>query len=194
MAAIDGLVDEKEKAYLQYIADEKRLKLSNHICFHKNGAITFYGQRAVKKNSVVSEECFKKLGKLPPIYKIKALSCVFDFLSIFEELPKYKNLQKKSTPETTFLFKTLEKLDITDEQITLLLGGIDPFLVCSVTGQELKNDLLSLPSIDKKKASEILRHFDNSYEIYCSSVKKISRIRNINIEDAISIHRHFSAL
>ena len=92
------------------------------------------------------------------------------------------------------MFKTLEKLDITDEQITLLLGGIDPFLVCSVTGQELKNDLLSLPSIDKKKASEILRHFDNSYEIYCSSVKKISRIRNINIEDAISIHRHFSAL
>ena len=71
---------------------------------------------------------------------------------------------------------------------------IDPYIISSISGDALVNSLISLPSIDKKKVNELSKHFDNSYEIYKSSVKKISRINFITVKDAIAIHRHFSEI
>lgn len=195
IAASDSKVDSDEIEYLSYLIDEKGLKLSNNLTLHKSGALSFYGQKNAKKIASVSEQCLKKLNKTGSVSKIKALSYMFDFLKIFEDLPKFKEIQKKSkNPESTFLFKTLENLDISEEVINQLLRGIDPYIISSISGDALVNSLISLPSIDKKKVNELSKHFDNSYEIYKSSVKKISRINYITVKDAIAIHRHFSEM
>ena len=195
MAAVDTKVDPIEIKYLQYLQKEKKINLSKNVILQKNGILYFYGKKGIKEAKSIWEICCKTLNSSKHLDKTKAIAEIFDFVYIFESLPKYKVLQKKiKKPESTMLFNTLEKLDISEEIISQLYNGIDPYQICATNSADLHSTLLSLPKMTSKKADQVMKHFNNSFEIRNSSVRSLCKIDLIDIEDAIEIHKYFFAL
>ena len=195
MAAVDTKVDPVEIEYLQYLQTEKQINLTKNVILQKNGTLSFYGKKGIKEEKSIWEMCCKTLNAAKHLHRVKAVAEIFDFIYIFESLPKYKDLQKKiKKPESTLLFNTLEKLDISEDIITQLTIRIDPHLICAISGIELHSTLLNLPKMTTKKANQVMKHFNNSFEIRKTSVRSLCKIDFIDIEDAIEIHRYFFAL
>ena len=192
MAAVDTKVNPVEVKYLQYLQKEKQINLTKNVILQKNGSLSFYGKKGIKETKSIWEMCCKTLNASKHLHRVKAIAEIFDFVYIFESLPKYKDLQKRmKKPENTLLFNTLEKLDISEEIVLQLSNRIDPHLICAISGVELHSKLLTLPKMTKKKANQVMKHFNNSYEIRKSSVRSLCKIDFIDVEDAIEIHKCF---
>jgi len=192
MAAVDTKVDPIEIKYLQYLQKEKQINLTKNVILQKNGTLSFYRKKGIKEAKSIWEMCCNRLNASEHLHRTKAIAEIFDFVYIFESLPKYKELQKKiKTPESTLLFNTLEKLDVSEDIISQLYNGIDPYQICATSGAELTSALLSLPKMTSKKVNQVMKHFNNSFEIRKSSIKSLCKIDFIDIEDAIEIHKYF---
>ena len=195
MASVDTKVDPIEIKYLQYLKEEKKINLTKNVILQKNGTLSFYGKKGIKEAKSIWEMCCNRLNASEHLHRTKAIAEIFDFVYIFESFPKYKDLQKKiKKPESTLLFNTLEKLDISEEIIEQLSNRIDPHLICAMSGVELHSKLLTLPKMTKKKVNQVMKHYNNSYEIRKSSVRSLCKIDFIDVEDAVEIHKCFLAL
>ena len=62
-----------------------------------------------------------------------------------------------------------------------------------MSGVELHSKLLTLPKMTKK-VNQVMKHYNNSYEIRKSSVRSLCKIDFIDVEDAVEIHKCFLAL
>ena len=104
----------------------------------------------------------------------------------------YNNYLSGSKQELSLIFKTLDALDISEEALKQKLKGIEPELICALTSFEFKDELLKVKGVSKEIAEKVLKVFENSYELSRASIKTLTNIEQISIENAISIHEHFN--
>ena len=73
-----------------------------------------------------------------------------------------------------------------------ILKGIEPELICALTSLEFREEILKVKGVSKEIADKIIKVFENSYELSRASIKTLTNIEQISIENAISIHEHFN--
>ena len=190
---VDGkLIADEELAYLQYIAIEKNLKLSKNVRLSKSRELVFFGIKGFEDIKTIWKLCCKTLEKSEKINKIKAVYHMFQVSLVLEENSGiYNNYLSGSKKELSLIFKTLDILDISEEDLNQLLKGMEPELICALTSIEFMEEVLKIKGISKEVAEKILKVFENSYELSKASIKTLTNIDQMSIENAIAIHEYF---
>ena len=191
---IDGrIIADQELAYLQYISIEKQLKLSKNVKLDKSRELIFYGIKGFTDSKTIWKNCCKALERSKNLYRIKAVYYMFQVSLVLEENSEiYNNYLSGSKQELSLIFKTLDALDISEEDLKQILKGIEPELICALTGLEFKDEILKVKGVSKEIVEKILKVFENSYQLSRASIKTLTNIEQISIEHAISIHEHFN--
>ena len=191
---IDGkIIADQELAYLQYIAIEKKLNLSKNVKLLKSRELVFYGIKGFTDSKAIWKKCCRALAKSKELNRIKAVYYMFQVSLVLEENSEiYNNYLSGSKHELSLIFKTLDALNISEEALKQILKGIEPELICALTSLEFREEILKVKGVSKEIADKIIKVFENSYELSRASIKTLTNIEQISIENAISIHEHFN--
>ena len=186
------IISEKEINFLQNIIIKENLNLSKKIKLHENNELNFYGLKGLENIHSIWESCSNKLINSEKIIKIKVISLMFTISYVENEKTEiFNNYLSGSKKELSLIYKTLEKFKICKNDLSKIIKGEDPEIICSLSGKEFLNSLVAIKGIERDVAISILKVFDNSYELSNASIKKLLGISNLTIENATNLLNHF---
>ncbi len=186
------IISEKEINFLQNIIIKENLNLSKKIKLHENNELNFYGLKGLENIHSIWESCSNKLINSEKIIKIKVISLMFTISYVENEKTEiFNNYLSGSKKELSLIYKTLEKFKICKNDLSKIIKGEDPEIICSLSGKEFLNSLVAMKGIERDVAISILKVFENSYELSNASIKKLLGISNLTIENATNLLNHF---
>ena len=186
------IISEKEINFLQNIIIKENLNLSKKIKLHENNELNFYGLKGLENIHSIWESCSNKLINSEKIIKIKVISLMFTISYVENEKTEiFNNYLSGSKKELSLIYKTLEKFKICKNDLSKIIKGEDPEIICSLSGKEFLNSLVAIKGIERDVAISILKVFENSYELSKASIKKLLGISNLTIENATNLLNHF---
>ena len=186
------IISEKEINFLQNIIIKENLNLSKKIKLHENNELNFYGLKGLENIHSIWESCSNKLINSEKIIKIKVISLMFTISYVENEKTEiFNNYLSGSKKELSLIYKTLEKFKICKNDLSKIIKGEDPEIICSLSGKEFLNSLVAIKGIERDIAISILKDFENSYELSNASIKKLLGIPNLTIENATNLLNHF---
>ena len=178
------IISEKEINFLQNIIIKENLNLSKKI--------KLYGLKGLENIHSIWESCSNKLINSEKIIKIKVISLMFTISYVENEKTEiFNNYLSGSKKELSLIYKTLEKFKICKNDLSKIIKGEDPEIICSLSGKEFLNSLVAIKGIERDVAISILKVFENSYELSKASIKKLLGISNLTIENATNLLNHF---
>ena len=186
------IISEKEINFLQNIIIKENLNLSKKIKLYENNELNFYGLKGLENIHSIWESCSNKLINSEKIIKIKVISLMFTISYVENEKTEiFNNYLSGSKKELSLIYKTLEKFKICKNDLSKIIKGEDPEIICSLSGKEFLNSLVAIKGIERDVAISILKVFENSYELSNASIKKLLGIPNLTIENATNLLNHF---
>ena len=186
------IISEKEINFLQNIIIKENLNLSKKIKLNENNELNFYGLKGLENIHSIWESCSNNLINSEKIIKIKVISLMFTISYVENEKTGiFNNYLSGSKKELSLIYKTLEKFKICKNDLSKIIKGEDPEIICSLSGKEFLNSLVAIKGIERDVAISILKVFENSYELSKASIKKLLGISNLTIENATNLLNHF---
>ena len=186
------IISEKEINFLQNIIIKENLNLSKKIKLNENNELNFYGLKGLENIHSIWESCSNNLINSEKIIKIKVISLMFTISYVENEKTEiFNNYLSGSKKELSLIYKTLEKFKICKNDLSKIIKGEDPEIICSLSGKEFLNSLVAIKGIERDVAISILKVFENSYELSKASIKKLLGISNLTIENATNLLNHF---
>ena len=186
------VITEKETNFLQNIIIKKNLNLSKKIKLRENNELDFYGIKGFENIHSIWESCSNNLINSEKIIKIKVISLMFTISYVENEKTEiFNNYLSGSKKELSLIYNTLEKFKICKNDLSRIIKGDDPEIICSLSGEEFLESLITIKGIERDAAISILKVFENSYELSKATFKDLVGISNLTIENAIALQNHF---
>ncbi len=191
------LIADQELAYLQYIIIEKNLNLSDNIKLTENGSVDliFYNMDGYKKNEDIWKDCCESLKSEKLIFRVRSIAYMFEISQVLKENSEvFNNQLTGSKKEFDLIYRTINALNISKAEVSAILKGEEPELICSTNGAELFGEIRELNGLSDEIAGSVMATFSNSYQLSKASIKDFLGIQGVSIREAITLHEHFSRI
>ncbi len=188
-------VSDAERNFLQNIFITNKIKTSNYISIEDNNDLKFYNKDGYENFNLIWRNCYNKIKESSRYSKVKTVSLMFNISYIEMEIDEVYNRHfSGSKKELSFIYETINKININEDDLSKIIEGTEPEIICSYSNESFYNELIELEEINSDLAKKIITNFDNSYQFSIAPLKDLINKIDTNIELVNKLQKKFSLI